>query len=227
MVPTKGLFLFLVKALLLLSLNKPAYFRFMHFESKYIEGMINGNHADFEVIYNMYASKLYRYAYSFLKNREKSEDLVQETFISLWNSREHIRNRESVSNLLFTTMKNRLINSFRATLTSPYFEDYMKYCNELCTKDSTESAVCFEDFCRNLEEAKLGLNNTQTKVFTLIKEKGFKNKEVAQELCISEQTVKNQLSIALKIIRDKLRNHLPVLVLISLFNTIVWYFYKW
>lgn len=62
----------------------------------------------------------------------------------------------------------------------------------------------YDDFKVQLKKAKKSLSKNQRKIFELSKELGYTNKEIAQRLNLSEQTVKNQLSISLKILKEKL-----------------------
>jgi RNA polymerase sigma-70 factor (ECF subfamily) len=93
----------------------------------------------------------------------------------------------------------------RSLINSPVFVDYIDYMNEAAvSEDTTTSTLEFDEFRRKLEAAKKSLSDTQLKVFELSKEWALSHAEIAGRLNLSEQTVKNQLSIALKILRKKL-----------------------
>lgn len=106
---------------------------------------------------------------------------------------------------IFKIAKNQIINRYRQNLQSPIFEEYIQYTNELkISGNTTDAPIMYDDFCRKVEVIKRQLSKTQQKIFdsSVIDQKS--NREIAQELNLSEQTVRNQLSLALK----KFRQHL-------------------
>ena len=58
------------------------------------------------------------YCVHYTKSREDAEEIVQDVFVALWNSRETIRQEETLHSLLFTISKHRVINAYRSTLNS-------------------------------------------------------------------------------------------------------------
>lgn len=99
--------------------------------------------------------------------------------------------------------KNYLINAFRSKVNQPVYEEYINYKDKLSVND-TEDNLLYEEFHKKFVEAMKSLPVTQQKVITLSKIKQLSNKEIAQQLSLSEQTVKNQLSVGLKALKEKL-----------------------
>lgn len=166
----------------------------------------------FDEIYCIYARRLLGYSCQYTKNMEDAEEIVQDVFVQLWNCRERIRQEESLKSLLFIMAKHRLINAFKARVNSPLYEDYVNCQYELSTNHTAEH-IEYQDFLSEVKNAIETLPMTQRRIIKLCKFKGLTNKEVAQELSLSEQTVKNQLSLGLKALRQELDK---VLLLIEL-----------
>ena len=56
----------------------------------YYERLQQGDLQSFDLIYKHYSQRLYGFAFSILKNHEDAKEIVQETFLKLWNSREQL-----------------------------------------------------------------------------------------------------------------------------------------
>jgi RNA polymerase sigma-70 factor (ECF subfamily) len=159
----------------------------------------------FDEIYRLYAARLYAYCYQYTKSREDTEEIVQDVFTRLWINRMSVVQEETVSSLLFTIAKNQLINIYRQRLNSPVFEEYINCCNqEKFSIEDTRQKIEYDDFCRQLNKLVKRLPETQRKVFDCCIIQQLSNKETAEKLSLKEQTIKNQLSSALKILRNEL-----------------------
>lgn len=187
-------------------------------ESIYIRNLKVGSYQAFNAIYGIYSNHLYGYCYRYTKSHEDAQDIVQEVFTSLWINRSMIRDENTVAHFLFQIAKNRLINKFRTQVNSPVYEEYVIFCNDSALSvDDTSRKVEFDDFCQLLEQIKGSLPVTQRNVYECCKEQGLSSHETAGLLGISEQTVKNQLSLALKVFRKRLERYKALTLLIGLF----------
>jgi RNA polymerase sigma-70 factor (ECF subfamily) len=169
-------------------------------EIRLIQALKAGSHKAFDGIYEMYAKRLYAYSLQFTKSSEDAEEIVQDVFVKLWTNREKIKQEDTLRSLLFIMTKRHLINAFHSKINEPVYEDFVDYKNELSVSD-TGQHLEYEEFVQKLEKAIKQLPSTQQKVVNLSKIDQLSNKEIAEKLSLSEQTVKNQLSIALKELR--------------------------
>lgn len=175
-------------------------------DSFYITELKHGSHKAFGYLYDMYADALYGFVLLHTKSPFLAEDIVQDTFVKIWANRQTISTEGSFKSFLFTMAKNQLIDTFRRQVNRVEFPDFIQYCEEnLIAHNPVERDVYFEDFYGKLCEAKEELPEKQRLVFELSREKGLDNKTIASQLNISEQTVKNQLTTALKTLRIRLR----------------------
>lgn len=184
-----------------------------------IHSLKHGSTIAFDRIYQMYAKRLYAYSLQFTKSAEDAEEIVQDVFTKLWINREGIKQEDSLKSLLFTIAKHLLINAFRSKVNQQIYEDYVEYANELSTNDTT-NRIEYNEFLKAVEQNIATLPNTQQKVIKLSRFEHLSNKEIAERMQLSEQTVKNQLSVGLKLLKEKLRNFLVIgfLVLDKLIN---------
>jgi len=175
-------------------------------EKLLIRDLKNGSRKAFDAIYDMYAKRLFAYCMQFTKTKEDSEEIVQEVFVQLWLRRESIRQTETLRSLLFIMSKNSLINAYRTRINSPAYEDYIAYQESLSVGDASANLE-YDEFVSRLQEALSRLTATQRKAIELSRLHGFSNREIAIQLSLSEQTVKNQLSVGLKSLRQILNKN--------------------
>lgn len=166
----------------------------------------NGSYKAFERIYQLYAKRLFAYSIQFTKSQEESEEIVQDVFMRLWTNRAKIRQEDTLRSLLFIMTKHYLINAFRSKINQPEYEEYIQYKNEHSV-DNVSDQLEYQEFVARFRAILKTLPETQQKVITLSKIKQFSNKEIADKLSLSEQTVKNQLSLGLKTLKEKLGSY--------------------
>ena len=183
----------------------------MDVERIYLERLRSGSYRDFTKLYESYASRLYAFALHLTHSDALAKDICLHIascapqFIKVWVRREQIDLDMSFSAFLFTMAKNQLLNEFRRQANSPLFlEDVVL--NESGDGEETaiERKLSFEEFNHRLEIAKQKLTPRQRELFELNKEQGITITEIAAKAFISEQSVRNQLSQALHVLRKEL-----------------------
>lgn len=170
-----------------------------------IKKLQEGSYEAFDTLYNVYADSLYGFALLHTKSTVQAEDIVQDTFLKLWNMRESLSVEGSFKSMLFTIAKNHVIDIFRQQVNRANFEDYIAFCEDENLLDNTSvEKVYYNDFLEKLAIAKQKLTLAQRNIFELSREEGMSNTEIAAASNLSEQTVKNHLSAALKVLRVEL-----------------------
>jgi RNA polymerase sigma-70 factor (family 1) len=147
---------------------------------------------------------------------EDSKDLVQDLFTSLWLKREIIEIRQNLSSYLFTSIKYKVINHIEAHMVrDKYFNSLKKV--SLDFDNSTNEKIFSHDLEINLQKGINSLSPKVKEVFELSRKENLSIKEIATKLNVSDQTVKNQISTALKTLKLHL-NQLLTIVLMLLFR---------
>ncbi|WP_195450268.1 RNA polymerase sigma-70 factor [Bacteroides nordii] len=175
-------------------------------DKKYIIGLQKGSYSDFNRLYDLYADRLYGFAYNLTHSSEMAEEIVQEVFLKIWQMREHLSPEYSFRSFLFTIAKNKFLNDLRNRLTLLSYDEYITQLDDATERgeNSTESEFNFNELNEQVLQSKDKLSKRQKMIFEMSKEEGLSNQEIALKLGISEQSVRNQLSSALKVLREEL-----------------------
>lgn len=180
------------------------FFPFMHMLSeKLIRAAVNVAENDdqsaFQELFRHFFPGLLSFAESYMKNRMLAEEVVEDVFVKLWESRKMLPAIKNLNYYLYVAVKHGAINCL---------EKNRRKGNSFTIDDLEEEALHFnrtpEDLMISeqvLREIEHMINTLPPKcrlIFRLVKEEGLRYKEVAELLSISAKTVENQMTIALQ-----------------------------
>jgi len=163
--------------------------------------MKEGNESAFTEIYNRYWEDLYRFAYHLVKDRDSSMDVLQDVFIWIWNHRLEI-DVTSLKSYLYSAVKYKIANYIRDGKTRINLHNRLT--DHAASPSFVDSSMELAELKAVIEQFTDRLPGRCKEVFTLSRSFYLNNKEIAAELNISEKTVENQLTIALRRLRLKL-----------------------
>jgi RNA polymerase sigma-70 factor, Bacteroides expansion family 1 len=170
-----------------------------------------GNQRLFNQLFADYYVNLCRFAYTYLKDNDISEEIVQEVFITLWEQRATLEIYTSIRSFLYTSVKNRSLNHIRSIQTRIRHED--EYAREQASKVGHIINFCEREELSYLVDAAIDELPEQCRtIFELSRKQNLTYNEIAQKLDISPKTVENQMGIALKKLRSKLSPYLATII---------------
>lgn len=174
-------------------------------DSNSIKQLIAGDETAFTLVYTLYSEKVYRLAYRFLKDQEQSEEIVQETFITLWLNKEKLQPEGDMWLYLYVISKRLSINALKLIYRST---DQLRILIQNTVKEdnTTEEDVIAHDLEVFTQKIITKLPPQQQLVFKLSRINGLSHKEIAEELNISPNTVKNHMVQALKTLKAHLNS---------------------
>lgn len=178
----------------------------MKSENQYIEQLIlekvvQGDKRAFEQLYHRYADKLYYFAFRFLKTSDDAEELTQDVFIKIWETRERLDPENSFNAYLFTIAKNTIFNLHRKKLNEIAYREYLRnHFDEVYSK--TENDVMLSELKAVIDRCIEKLPPMRKKVFELSRKQGLSYKEISEHLNISDKTIETHIRLALKSIRE-------------------------
>ena len=165
------------------------------------------------VLMQRYDKGLFRYIKSKTNSIEAAEEAVQDIFISFWHNRYTVIITDSISPYLFKAAKNKVIDYYIAnSKKAPRFETLLSDYEHLTTPSPENTIIETELKDWLIEEVDKMPDNVKN-VFRLSRMEQLPVKEIAGKLSLSEQTVKNNLTIALKRlqVRFKRLESVPIL----------------
>lgn len=188
----------------------------IHIDYELLMKLRDGNENAFSVVFETYHRYLYVLACRYLMSDSYAEDAVQYTFMRLWEGRKTFDYRTGVKNLLFTILKNYILNEIRH--------------NNLVIQKNYEMAQFTEemetDFMQKLEDVDFRsqlyrlidqLAPQKRKVCLLKIRQGMSNQEVADAMNISISTVKSHYMQVIKLLRSQIDKIVIVVLAIKFF----------
>ncbi|OJU29113.1 MAG: hypothetical protein BGN92_11795 [Sphingobacteriales bacterium 41-5] len=160
----------------------------------------------FAQLYRFFFPGLLTFANSIVKNKSLSEDIVSNVFIKIWENRKILPTIKNLSHYLYVAVKHASINSIYRE--KSFFFDEINEDNQLVFNHTTDTVISKENLIKITEAINL-LPPKCRLIFRLIKEEGLKHAEVASLLELSESTIENQITIALRKIAECLQLELP------------------
>ena len=165
----------------------------------------NDSEQAYKELYLRWASRLYRFVYQYVKSESITDDIVQETFLKIWQNRDTLETNTSFKSYIFTIAYHSLLKELKRQVNNPLMEDYVEYQDRMMTSgDEIPKELDYDEFIKALAKAKHILSPRQREIFELSKEYGMSVAEISDKLSITEQVVRNQLSAALKVLRVEL-----------------------
>jgi len=171
----------------------------------------------FSDIYVTYYSKLIRFAKEYVGVTEDAENIVQDIFLRIWERQDTIHLIENVNAYLFKLVKNKCLDYLKGRLSAEKHNKTIQSSFEVEMNLKIQSLDRFDDAFvseKSMEdtvtEAIDSLPPKCREIFLLSRMEGLKYREISERFNISVNTVENQMSIALKKLRVKLKGHLSV-----------------
>ncbi|WP_215226430.1 RNA polymerase sigma factor [Echinicola shivajiensis] len=180
-------------------------------ENKWILGLISGDEHAFRLFFDKYSKRIYGFAFKFLKLEDLAQDVTQEVFIKIWQERKKMAVIDDFEAYLFQIVRRKCIDNIRKISRNQKLLDQVKSKMEPSVNPFLEY-----DNMGFLEKIKENLSPQQKVVFELSRTKGLSYEDIAHELKISKNTVRNHMVEAIKVLR-KLTEHSIYLILIDCF----------
>jgi len=158
-------------------------------DKAYFKDLFDENHA-----------KVYRFAFNRLKNKQDAQDATQQVFIKIWSNKSYIQKRAVNNRLLFTIVRNTIIDFHKKQIFTEDLDTVFQIRNEVIPEDGLQQQIAF------LSKSIQNLPPKRREIFQLTKQQGLTYQETADHLNISKKTVENQVSLATKSLRKVMMN---------------------
>lgn len=167
-----------------------------------LDRLVAGEQAAFSILFDMYWEPLYRYAQRLLHDNEDAEDVVQETFASLFKYKSALKEVTSLKAYLFTILRHHAVRVIQKKLRQrDFLSSFHAFLSQL--EESPEEQFFSKEFATLVNDEVQKLPAKMREIFILSREHQLSYKEIAERLGISHETVKKQVYNSLKQLRSK------------------------
>ncbi|WP_421918828.1 RNA polymerase sigma-70 factor [Marinifilum sp.] len=171
-----------------------------------------GNRVVFKKIFEEYYRPLCGFSKRFIADAEVCDDLVQESFLGLWNKRTEIDNYKAIKSYLYSSVRNACLNYLRHEDVKQKSEEDIK---SLSSDWYSEDSILEEEVHSQIYEAIKKLSPQSRKIIIMTMN-GLTNPEIAEELDVSLNTIKTLKKRGYTFLREKLKGiHWVLLLLLA------------
>ena len=169
-----------------------------------VDKLRKGNVDAFDQIFKKYGDRLFGFVFKYLKSKEETEELIQDVFLKIWENRKNIKKESSFKSYLFTIAYHDICAVFRQKQIEVKIKaDFLLNKNQTVDTEDQIEYRSMLDFVDKLIEK---LPEKQKIIFIKSRKQGKSTKEIAEEMNLAPGTVDNQISKALKFLRENLPN---------------------
>jgi len=155
-------------------------------------------------LFGYYYPRLYQFSKSILKIDNEIDDILQDVFVKIWLNRQKIGNAETFNAYIFTITKNGVLNLIRKNLRDHTFRDQL-FLRSVAEEYQPENQLEFEEIKAGIDQIVAKLPEKRQQIFILSRTDGLSNKEISQQLNISEKTVEDHITHAIKQIKRSMK----------------------
>ena len=159
--------------------------------------------SNFEGVFKTYFGPLCNYVNSYIKDWENSREIVQGTFLKIWENKDSIQINTSVKSYLYSSVRNRMIDYIRSNKKLDEYKNTIDV--DAVTEDIEEmnSFLIREEILRSMDKLKPKMR----KIFSLSKIEGLTYNEIAAYMNISKRAVEDNVAKALRLLKEDLEGN--------------------
>jgi RNA polymerase sigma-70 factor (ECF subfamily) len=189
-------------------------------EKELLSQVACGDEKAFEKLFNTWRDKLYFYILRITDSPENAEDVVQEVFVKLWLMRESLHNVDHFSSYLYRMAHNNAISGIRRMARETILFSELQSMTGPANL-SADDALQQKQLHEKLKKIVNSLPQQQRLVYTLGREQGLKQDDIAIKLGISLSTVQNHMTQALRTIRKELSGSYSKIIIYIIIATVL------
>lgn len=170
-------------------------------DTELLSAVKRGEHEAFRLLYERHWERLYDHALCKLGSGADAADMIQDLFIKIWEKRAELEINTSLEAYLFIALKNRVINFYKRKFT--YQQSLQSAASANSSGNYVQQDLAYRETAGIIANETRQMPVRMRAVFQLRLE-GHTAQDIGERLSISEQTVRNQISHALKKLRGRL-----------------------
>lgn len=169
--------------------------------------------SSFKRLFDSYKNRVYGYVLAIAHSPYAAEEITQEIFIKLWLCQDILHEVDNLDGYIFTIARNRTLNYLRK---AAYDTRLLRELQDRAMPqyNNVEDRAVVSEYEQLLRDALSRLSPQRRRVYQLSRDGGMNHEEIAEQLHLSRNTVKNHMVEALRFIRSYLGQHGSLLVVI-------------
>lgn len=175
------------------------------------QNLVDDDEKAFKKLFELYYPPLAIYARKYIEERSIREDIVQDVFVTLWEDRKRLSVTTSVRNYLIVAVRNGCLNYLRR---EGLLRQHHEYISLKHTDSEDENVYLLTELRELLDKALARLPETYRLVFEMHRMEGKDYNEIAEALNISVRTAKRYKSQVVDILKEELKDYLPLIGLV-------------
>ena len=172
--------------------------------------VVTGDLNAFEMVFRDYYKPLVRYGNTFLRDTDETEDVVQQVFVSLWEKRTQLDIHTSIRAVLYKAVQNACLNRIKHQKVRSAYAEEQKLTQQ---NEHSSNPLQVDELNQRILVAIGNMPEQCGRIFKMSRFEQLRYQEIADQLGLSVKTVENQMGKALKIVREELKDYLPLLIL--------------
>jgi len=186
-------------------------------DEKHLFSLVSeGDEKAFNVLFNLFLPRLYPYIIKLTRSETAAQEVIQETFIRVWLSRDKLAEIDNPTGWLLKVASNECYTHMRKSALNSRLPNHLSRPTMI---NNAQELLDTKEIKQLVEEAVSALPPQRRKIYRMSRDQGKSIPEIASELQISPNTVKNALVISLKFIREHLARSG---VMVSLLSLLFW-----
>jgi len=177
-----------------------------------IQALSKGDLKAYEMFFKTHYNHLCNYANTFLKDRDEAEEVVQNAFMTLWEKRQTLQITGQIKSYMFSMVQNSCLNVLKHRKVKQKHEH--EVLASVSEADDDEISLQSSELETQIFSALQKLPEKCRMIFKLSRFEELKYAEIAEKLDISVKTVENQMGKALRLMREELKEYLPLLLIL-------------
>lgn len=176
-------------------------------EKQLLENLQQGDKKSFSFIFSKYYKDLVHFAFTFTKDTETAEEIVQDVFVKFWENRHFIHISLSLKSYLLKATQNKCLDWLKRQKIKEHYKEVAPYIT-LLSENNTDQYILLSELQANLDKALNSLPEDVAEAFRLSRFADLKYNEIAEKQNVSVRTVEVRISKALQLLREALKDNL-------------------
>lgn len=185
-------------------------------EQQLLQQIATGNELAFKLLFEAYRGRVFTFVVNFIHSAADAEEIVQDTFLSLWQNRDGLVKVTHPRNYIYTVVRNKTLRYLSNTARD---EKMLKivWANMQVEVNPTEEALLLRESRALIDKALSMLPEQKQKIFRMCREEGMSHEDIAVEMGLSRSRIKNIMVEVLRFIKVFLARNSWILAFILAF----------